>query len=170
MNDKINAERFSGFSALYESVRPSVPSKICDILIDYIDKTPDTVVDLGCGTGLSTVVWNGKSDRIIGIEPNGDMLLTAKNKENEHISFIKAFSNNIPLPDNSVDIVVCSQSFHWMEPHSTLSEINRILKYGGAFAAVDCDWPPVCDWRAETAYNEFMLKRASNTTRARRYK
>lgn len=68
------------------------------------------------------------------------------------------FSDHTTLPDNTADVVVCSQSFHWMEPHSTLTEINRILKMGGVFAAIDCDWPPVCDWRAEKAYNEFMSK------------
>ena len=57
-----------------------------------------------------------------------------------------------------MDAVVCSQSFHWMEPESTLAEVNRILKPGGVFATVDCDWPPVCHWQAEKAYTELFRK------------
>ena len=45
-----------------------------------------------------------------------------------------------------------------MEPESTLAEVNRILKPGGVFATVDCDWPPVCHWQAEKAYTELFRK------------
>lgn len=45
-----------------------------------------------------------------------------------------------------------------MEPFQTLSEINRILKDGGIFATVDCDWPPVCNWVAEKAYCDLFNK------------
>ena len=158
MNDKINASRFLGFAGLYENVRPSVPAAACGILVDYFGKKPSTTVDLGCGTGLSTIVWKDKSERIIGIEPSDDMLATARHKEAENISFIQAFSDHTTLPEDTADIVVCSQSFHWMEPQSTLAEVNRILKPGGVFATIDCDWPPVCDWRAESAYCELMSK------------
>ena len=158
MDNKINADRFSGFAGLYENTRPSVPEMACNILIDYLGKNPDTIVDLGCGTGLSTVVWEVKCEQVIGLEPNEDMLAEARSKENRHISFIKAFSDHTTLPDVTADITVCSQSFHWMEPNTTLSEVNRILKPGGIFAAIDCDWPPICDWRAEMAYQAFMVK------------
>ena len=94
MNDKINADRFSGFAGLYENVRPSVPDTACNILIDYLGKKPDTVVDLGCGTGLSTVVWEDKSEQIIGIDPSEDMLAEAKSKGNGHISFYQGFSDD----------------------------------------------------------------------------
>ncbi len=53
-------------------------------------------------------------------------------------------------------IVTCSQSFHWMEPHSTLAEIARILRPGGVFSAYDYQWPPTVHWQAETAFNTFI--------------
>lgn len=62
------------------------------------------------------------------------------------------------MPDDSADVVFCSQSFHWMNPQDTLSEVNRILKKGGIFAAVDCDWPPVCNANAEIAYMNLFNK------------
>ena len=45
-----------------------------------------------------------------------------------------------------------------MEPQSSLREINRILKPGGIFSTVDCDWPPVSDWRVEKAYTDLFKK------------
>src|SRR5207237_4990549 len=47
------------------------------------------------------------------------------------------------------------QAFHWMEPRATLTEIARILRPGGVFAAVDCDAPSV-DWEVEVAGLRFI--------------
>ena len=41
---------------------------------------PALVVDLGSGTGLSTAIWGGRAERVIGIEPNADMREEAVHK------------------------------------------------------------------------------------------
>lgn len=153
-----NAERFTGFAKVYNDARPQMPEYAAEVITDYMMRKPELVVDLGCGTGLSTLIWQNRCNHVIGIEPSGDMLKIATGKQNDTISFIKAYANNTTLESNSADVVVCSQSFHWMEPAETLSEINRILKTGGIFATVDCDWPPVCNWEAELAYNRLSEK------------
>lgn len=156
-NDKINSNRFFEFAKLYENSRPTIPETACNTVLNYLGYTPSQVVDLGCGTGLSTLAWSGKCEKIIGIEPNEEMLSVARQKSGA-VSFIKAYSNNTTLPDNSADIVICSQSFHWMNPTDTLAEVNRILKPNGVFATVDCDWPPVCSVEAELAYSQLLNK------------
>ena len=153
-----NAGRFTGFADVYDQARPSMPFYPVKIIRTYLGKKPDHVVDLGCGTGLSSLVWKGHCGKLTGIEPSDDMLAVAKSKETESISFMKGFSGATGLENASVDAVVCSQSFHWMEPESTLAEVNRILKSGGIFATVDCDWPPVCHWQAEKAYTALFRK------------
>lgn len=45
-----------------------------------------------------------------------------------------------------------------MNPDDTLAEVDRILKAGGIFAAIDCDWPPVCSTKAEMAYTTLFNK------------
>jgi len=149
-----NADRFKGFASLYNNTRPACPEYVVDVLIRYLGRRPRTVVDMGCGTGLSTLVWKDAADKIIGVEPNEDMRTMAiSNAEGtQNIEFICAFSDKTELENGIADIVTCSQSFHWMEPESTLREINRILKPGGVFAAYDCDWPPVCNASLDSAY------------------
>lgn len=156
-NDKINSNRFLGFAQLYEKSRPAVPASACDMVMNYLEHKPEQIVDLGCGTGLSTMAWIGKCDNIIGIDPNDEMLSIAKQKSNK-ISFIKAYSDSTTLSNNSTDIVICSQSFHWMNPADTLKEVNRILKSNGVFATIDCDWPPICSLEAELAYTQLLNK------------
>lgn len=151
-----NADRFCGFAELYDAARPRLPATPVTILIRYLGRAPDTVIDLGCGTGLSTLVWEGRCRRVIGVEPSEDMLAMARRIARPDRSFVRAFAHETGLPDGCADAVVCSQSFHWMEPASTLREAARLLREGGVFAAVDCDWPPACHWRVEQAYTRLF--------------
>lgn len=145
-------DRFTGFSELYNQSRPMAPKSICTTILKLMGKERiETVVDLGCGTGLSTGIWRDFSDKIIGIEPNDDMRKVAA--ENDHdINFIKANSYDTGLNDSSVDVVTCSQSFHWMEPVDTLKEVNRILIKKGVYCAYDYFWPGSISDKAEKAY------------------
>lgn len=153
-----NAARFTGFADIYDEARPHMPEFVPQIIGRYLQKIPDTVVDLGCGTGLSTAIWRGKCRKVVGVDPSADMLQKARKKEGDGIVFRKGFSHDTGLSDGCADAVICSQSFHWMEPKSTLREINRLLKPGGIFATVDCDWPPVTRWEAEHSYTELFSK------------
>ncbi|WP_066891903.1 class I SAM-dependent methyltransferase [Clostridium nigeriense] len=159
-NLQINADRFLGFADIYDGARPKCPKKAKEIIIKYLQKNPDFVVDIGCGTGLSTIIWNDICENVIGIEPSADMIKVAMKKlENlKNVKFISAFSDDTGLESDSVDVVTCSQSFHWMNPETTLNEVARILKSGGVFAIYDCDWPPVFNWEAELEYNKLFKK------------
>lgn len=155
---KKNADRFTGFADTYDRARPAMPYYPVERITAYLGRRPDTVVDLGCGTGLSTLIWQGNCRLAIGIEPSEDMLRLAKERETADRRFQQGFGSDTGLPDACCDAVVCSRSFHWMEPVSTLREVNRILKPGGVFATVDCDWPPVIRWEAEQAYMTLYEK------------
>jgi SAM-dependent methyltransferase len=45
-------------------------------------------------------------------------------------------AQSIPLPDASVDAIVCAQSFHWFATVEALAEIHRVLKPGGRLGLV----------------------------------
>ncbi|MCL6457462.1 MAG: class I SAM-dependent methyltransferase [Gorillibacterium sp.] len=162
-NLKSNIERFNGFANVYDSFRPEAPLKVVELIITYLGKKPAKVVDLGCGTGLSSFIWRGHADQIVGIEPNEDMIAKAREKSEQEdseaeISFLAGYSNQLPFAAKTVDAITCSQSFHWMEPFSTLKEVSRVLTQGGVFAAYDCDWPVTIDWQVEASYNNLISK------------
>ena len=156
-----NVDRFSGFEDEYDRFRPAAPRLVVEILTKHLGKKPSVVVDLGCGTGLSSFIWQDHADRIIGVEPNADMIGKARNKLSplggaDRLSFVQGYSNQLDLDGESADILTCSQSFHWMEPQSTLKEAARVLRKGGIFAAYDCDWPPTVHWEIEDQYIRLM--------------
>lgn len=158
MDLQCNADRFLGFADVYDSARPSVPRKCVELLTRYLGRVPDRVVDLGSGTGLSTRAWQGACGEAVGVEPSPDMIAQARRRGGQGLRFVEGYAHNTGLPDECADIVVCSQSFHWMEPVSTLNEVNRILVPGGLFATVDCDWPPVYSVKVEMAYRDLFDK------------
>jgi ubiquinone/menaquinone biosynthesis C-methylase UbiE len=137
-------ERFSGIAETYNASRPSPPSELVNRLTDLAGReNPHLVVDLGCGSGLSTRLWAGAARRVVGIDPVWDMLMLAHEQTKAHnIDYIVALSMDTGLAEQSADIVTCAQSLHWMEPNTTFREVARILRKGGVFAAYDYDWPP----------------------------
>jgi ubiquinone/menaquinone biosynthesis C-methylase UbiE len=159
-NLQMNAERFTGFADVYDNARPKYPEKAKDIILKYLGRNPSVVVDIGCGTGLSTLGWSEVSKEVIGVDPCTDMLDIARQKAAglDNVRFVSSFSDETELDDDFADIITCSQSFHWMNPETTLREVARVLKDRGVFAVYDCDWPPVCNWEAEKEYNALFNK------------
>ena len=153
-----NIDRFSGFADTYDAHRPSPPGVLVDVLTQLAEVArPRLVVDLGSGTGKSTRVWIGRADRVIGIEPNADMRRQAEALQHQAdgvLEYRDGTAADTGLPDACADILTCCQSFHWMEPASTLAEVARVLRPGGVFAAVDCDWPPVVLRELDDAYRQ----------------
>ncbi len=155
-----NIERFTGFAPHYDRFRPSPPTALAPLLSTLSAlPNPTLVVDLGCGTGLSTRYWSDKADQVIGIDPTDSMRDQAELAAFPNVSYRKAFSHDTGLPDGCAQIVTCSQSLHWMDPLPTFREAARILRTGGVFAAYDYDWPPVTgSWEADAAYEECMAQ------------
>lgn len=160
-----NIDRFTGFADRYDAVRPRPPAVIADILTLLAGvQQPRLVVDLGSGTGLSTLMWAGRAQEVVGIEPSADMRGQAEARlraegrtgANLGVRFVDAVSSQSGLPDAMADIVTASQSLHWMNPGPTFAEVGRILRVGGVFGSYDCDWPPTMNWQAERAYSEFV--------------
>lgn len=160
MDLKLNAERFTGknYISTYHQFRPEPPKEIILQALNYLDKSKNvTVLDMGCGSGLSTKIWEDHADKILAFDPSEEMVdFASKRNKSSKIEFKVGYSHSIPLPSESVDIISCSQSFHWMEPKSTLKEAKRLLKSGGVFLVYDVIWPPCVNYTYESAYNKLF--------------
>jgi ubiquinone/menaquinone biosynthesis C-methylase UbiE len=155
-----SVERFSGFAALYDQVRPVPPVAVTELLTQLARiSRPTLVVDIGSGTGVSAVIWTGRADRVVAVEPNEDMRATAAARlrpdSGTEFEMRDARAAETGLPDASADVVTCSQSLHWLDPETTFLEVARVLRPGGVFAAFDCDWPPAIDWEVDAAYERM---------------
>ncbi|WP_309399754.1 class I SAM-dependent methyltransferase [Cerasicoccus maritimus] len=148
-------ERFTGFEKTYDNARPSPPDELANMLCSICrSPVPELVVDLGCGTGLSTRYWSDRASCVIGVEPTESMRRQAEAAcQDSKLRYLDRFAHDTGLVGESADIVVAVQAMHWLEPVSTLAEVARILRPGGVFAVVDYSWPPTTPfWEVDLAY------------------
>ena len=161
-------DRFAGIAAAYDAARPHPPAELADVLRQWSGAGAPDVVDVGAGTGLSTILWAGRAATVTAVEPGDDMRaiaarrlgLTAGSPADSAgqdagpttFAVTAGSAEATGLPDNCADIVTASQAMHWFDADRALPEIVRILRPGGVFAAYDCDWPPCVDWEVDEAY------------------
>lgn len=130
------AEGYQANADRYVKGRPDYPPEITTWLRDTIGLHAGmTVIDLGAGTGKFTPRLLETGAQVIAVEPVAQMLekLSAVLPQ---VKTLAGTAESIPLPDESVDAVVCAQSFHWFATARALAEIQRILKPGGKLGLV----------------------------------
>ena len=150
-----------GFADVYDRYRPSPPPELLDVLafLARVER-PRVVVDLGCGTGLSTRAWADRANEVVGVEPNPRMIARARSSTDApNVRYVHAFAAETGLPDGEADLVTTWQAFHWMEPQPAIAEAARILRDGGAFAVCDYDVPPVVEPEVDAAFGALFSAR-----------
>lgn len=122
----------------YDVYRPRPPVSLVGLLccLARLD-TPERVVDLGSGTGLSTEIWAARAVEAIGVEPDERMRALAIKRAPRNVRYVDGVGPATGLDSSCADIVTACCALHWMEPEPTLAEVARILRPSGAFATCD---------------------------------
>ncbi len=130
-----SVERFSDRAEDYVRYRPTYPPEAIDAIVDGLGP-PATLVaaDVGAGTGISARLLADRGVRVVAVEPGDAMRRAAAGHAG--VSWVAGRAEATGLQLESIDLVVCAQSFHWFRAGESLIEFARILKTRGRLAIV----------------------------------
>ncbi|ENM5913496.1 class I SAM-dependent methyltransferase [Vibrio mimicus] len=130
MSDEYNIE----VSKHYAAYRPPIHRMILEEVLP-LNKCFSKGLDVGCGTGVSTKALRKFCRSVIGIDPSEAML--AQVEDHESSEFIQGTGENIPLADNSVDIISFAGSLYYAKSNKLISELIRVCSNNALIVVYD---------------------------------
>jgi ubiquinone/menaquinone biosynthesis C-methylase UbiE len=129
-----STKRFSNRVDNYVRYRPNYPGAIIPFLKSAAGLSPSKVVaDIGAGTGIATVLFLKNGNRVFAVEPNDAMRMEAEKSFGAFPQFVsvKGTAERTGLVNQSVDMIIAAQAFHWFDAETTRKEFKRIMKKDG---------------------------------------
>lgn len=129
-------DRFSAAADDYAKYRPDYPDAVVAVCADYAGLQPGAqVVDIGCGTGISSRLFARNGFSVTGVDPNAAMLAKAVEAAGGP-TYVQGEAAKTGLPSTCADLITCAQALHWLDMDACALEWRRLLGAGGACAAI----------------------------------
>lgn len=90
-----------------------------------------SALDVGCGTGHSSMALHGIAERIVGVDVSEPMIREADTHRG--IEYALCPAETLPFKDRAFDLVTVGLAMHWFDRRSFFSEANRVLQPEGWF-------------------------------------
>lgn len=95
-----------------------------------------TVLEYGCGDGLDTLILARRGARVKALDISPDLINVARqrliaNQITGDVEFIVGSAHDVPLPDDSVDVVFGMAILHHLDLELSAREVKRVLRKGG---------------------------------------
>jgi SAM-dependent methyltransferase len=138
-------ERFTSRVDHYARHRPDYPQAAIELLVARCGLSPTAVVaDLGSGTGILTERLLERGAQVFAVEPNDGMRAAAEARLGGRARFrsVRGSAEATTLPDESIDLLVAGQAFHWFDVGKARREALRVIRGGGWGALLWNERPP----------------------------
>jgi SAM-dependent methyltransferase len=128
--------RFATTAALYEDLRPPYPLEFFRTVAEKLGLSKrHALIDLGTGPGLLALGFAAYVGRIVGVDPEPEMLAAATRaaeRAGQPFTLIAGKAEMLPPEIGSFDIVTIGRALHWMEREPTLALLERLVAPQGA--------------------------------------
>ena len=128
---------FDAVAQQYNDARPSYPAQAVPLILKQLHALePIRLFEIGCGSGQATELFAQQQFTLIASDPSPALIAAAKQRLSNfpNVSFLVGAFEDIDLQDNQFSIVLCAQAFHWIDAHTGVPKVYRILRAGGIVA------------------------------------
>jgi ubiquinone/menaquinone biosynthesis C-methylase UbiE len=153
---------FLGSETWLERVLEVAVADLTRLLGSEARQSYDVVLDVGCGQGKSFSILSRRFNprRLIGLDADRDILEVARARSVDDkvaVDLLPGSGSAIPLPDNSVDLLFCHQTFHHLIDHDgAISEFHRVLKPGGVLLFAESTKAYIHSWMIRLLFRHPM--------------
>lgn len=130
---------FSSQSAAerYPKGRPYFHPLVIERIRTFLSSTKQVqrAIDVGCGTGLSTVSLKEIAGEVIGVDSSLEMIALAERTKS--VRYVLADAVKLPFGENDFDLMTLSSAFHWLDRREFLREAGRVLRPRGWLIVYD---------------------------------
>ncbi len=121
----------------YTKGRPYFHPQVIRRIKAYLSLTEPVprAIDVGCGTGLSTVALKEIAHHVVGVD--GSDMMIALAPADPRIEYYVSPAENLPVQDNDFDLMTLCSAFHWMNRNEIFSEARRVLQPQGWLIVYD---------------------------------
>ena len=131
-SDEHNAYgRFGKLSAAYDAARREFPSETIAYVVEQLPAAHSFVLDLACGTGISTRQLAANGIRVIGCDIDPRMVGYASGRGGAGLGYVIGRAEAIPFREGTFDAVACFRAYHWFDAARAVPEMMRVLRPGG---------------------------------------
>ena len=130
-------DHFSVSAAQYAGSRPTYPKQLFQYLA-ALCVSHQRAWDCGTGNGQAAIELAEFFEHVDASEASAEQLRNAK--QSSKVSYHLCKAENSKLPSDSFDLVTVAQALHWFDLENFYSEVNRVLKPDGVFAAWGYSW------------------------------
>src|SRR3954469_6634756 len=128
---------FGSVADVYERARPLYAPGALEWL--QARRRLRRVLDVGAGTGKLSRQLGALGTDVVAVEPDEAMRAVFARVLPE-IELLAGSAEELPLPDESVDVATAAQAFHWFDLERALPELHRVIRPGGGIAVVWNEW------------------------------
>ena len=117
-------------------------------------------LDLGTGTGLVAREMARRGARVVGLDRAGPLLVEAQRLDEAagvSVKYIEAAAEVMGLENQSFDLIVAGQCWHWFDRPKVLQQVKSLLRPGGVLVIAHFDWLPIPGSMVE-ATEELILR------------
>jgi len=131
-----DSSAFGEVARSYDRSRPGHPDSLVADVLDLCAERAPRVIEIGAGTGKSTLLFARRGLDILAIEPSPEMATIGRRNCAEYpsVSFHVSTVEDWPTQPEASGLLVSAQAWHWVAPEVRYRKAHEVLRQSGGLA------------------------------------